>query len=138
VGVTAILIDQLFLQPRNARFRLHAMPMAVGMYLPWTVTTPILLGGIVFAAVNWVSKRRGDSDEQRQSIVHRGLLFCSGVVAGEAIMGIAIAVLFLLQLDLPIMKSWLNSDQWYVDAVSLMGLCVVIVYLMYISLRKKS
>jgi uncharacterized oligopeptide transporter (OPT) family protein len=38
VRVVAILIDRLFLEPRNAKFRLYAMPLAVGMYLPWTVT----------------------------------------------------------------------------------------------------
>jgi hypothetical protein len=53
-------------------------------------------------------------------------------------MGIAIAVLFLIQLDLPMMKSWLDGDTWYVDGVSLMGLFVVVAYLMYISLRKKN
>lgn len=137
VGATAIFIDRVFLQPANTKFRLHAMPMAVGMYLPWTVTTPILLGGIAYVAVNWLSKRRGDDNVRRQSVVHRGLLFCSGVVAGEAIMGIAIAVLYLVQLDLPIMQSWLEGDQWYVDITSLGGLLVVVGYLLFISLRKK-
>jgi putative OPT family oligopeptide transporter len=137
VGAAAIFIDRVFLQPANTKFRLHAMPMAVGMYLPWTVTTPILLGGVAFAAVNWLSKRRGDNDDRRQSIVHRGLLFCSGVVAGEAIMGIAIAVLYLIQLDLPIMQSWLEGDKWYVDVASLGGLLVVTGYLLFTSLRKK-
>ena len=42
VGVVAILIDRLLLEPKKAKFRLHAMPLAVGMYLPWTVTFPML------------------------------------------------------------------------------------------------
>ncbi len=137
VGAVAIAIDRVFLQPRNTRFRLHAMPMAVGMYLPWTVTTPILIGGLAFATVSWISKRRGDDAAQRQSVVHRGLLFCSGIVAGEAIMGIAIAVLYLLQIDLPIMTSWLENGGGYIDVVSIGGLLGVTLWLLSTSLRKK-
>jgi putative OPT family oligopeptide transporter len=134
VGVVAILIDRLFLQPRRTRFRLHAMPLAVGMYLPWTVTFPMLIGGIVYRLVERRSERRGDSTAVRQAVVHRGLLFCSGLVAGEAIMGIVIAVLVLVNLPIPLLSDWVNGHG-LVDIVSLLGLLVVIVMLMRKSLR---
>lgn len=135
VGVVAILIDRLFLQPRRTRFRLHAMPLAVGMYLPWTVTFPMLIGGIVYRLVERRSERRGDSAPVRQAVVHRGLLFCSGLVAGEAIMGIVIAVLVLVNLPIPLLSNWVNGHG-LVDIVSLLGLLVVIVMLMRKSLCK--
>ena len=72
VGVVAILIDRLFLEPRKTKFRLYAMPLAVGMYLPWTVTFPILIGGVVYKWVDSRSAARGDTAEQRQGAIHRG------------------------------------------------------------------
>ncbi len=120
VGLAAILIDRFLLEPRKAKFRLHAMPLAVGMYLPWTVTVPILLGGIAFWWVERQSKRRGDSKEAQEQTVHRGLLFSSGIVAGEAIMGILIAILFLTPLKLPFVD-W-SSVGWLGDILSVLGL----------------
>lgn len=125
VGVAAIAIDRLFLQPRGAKFRLHAMPLAVGMYLPWTVTFPILIGGVAYRIVEWASIRRGDSEERRQGVIHRALLYSSGLVAGEAIMGILIAVLVMLRLDMPFLKEWVQGGVG-VDLVSLAALAVVI------------
>ena len=118
VGVLAIVIDRVVLEPKGSRFRLHAMPLAVGMYLPWTVTFPILFGGIVYRLVELRSRRRGDNDEARQKVIHRGLLFASGLVAGEAIMGILIAVLVVMQLDMPFLPNWVGGSGW-VDVVSM-------------------
>lgn len=135
VGVTAILVDHFVLAPRNARFRLYPMPLAVGMYLPWTVTTPILCGGIVYRIVERRSRARGDSDGERQSVIHRGLLFASGLVAGEAIMGILIAGLVVSQLDMPFLGSWVNG-QWtpmvVVDAVSMLAF----IFMMWLLVKK--
>jgi putative OPT family oligopeptide transporter len=124
VGVVAIAVDRIFLQPRNTRFRLHAMPLAVGMYLPWTVTFPILLGGFVFRHVERKSTARGDSPEARQAVVHRGLLFSSGLVAGEAIMGILIAVLVMTQMDMPWLQSW-SKGGLLPDLISLLALATI-------------
>jgi putative OPT family oligopeptide transporter len=128
VGVVAILIDRLVLQPKNTKFRLHAMPLAVGMYLPWTVTFPIMIGGATYLWVDRASRARGHSDEERQSVIHRGLLFASGLVAGEAIMGILIAFIIVGGVNIPFMQSWSSGSGW-VDLVSLAGLFGVILLL---------
>jgi putative OPT family oligopeptide transporter len=106
VGVAVLLIDAIFLAPRKAKFRLYAMPLAVGMYLPWTVTVPILFGGIAYWYVERASRRRGDPEAVRQGVIHRGLLFSSGLVAGEAIMGILIAFLLIANLKIPLLQNW--------------------------------
>ncbi len=135
VGVAAIVVDRFFLQPRNTKFRLHPMPLAVGMYLPWTVTFPILMGGFVYLVVERWSIARGDSPDTRQSVVHRGLLFSSGLVAGEAIMGILIAMLVMTQIEMPFLKGWADGGL-IVDFVSLLALAGVIGLLMHKTLRK--
>jgi hypothetical protein len=104
------------------------MPLAVGMYLPWTVTFPILIGGLAYLVVDKRSRRRGDSEEQHKRTIHRGLLFASGLVAGEAILLILIAIPMALDVDLPYMSDWLESG-WLVTAVSLAALLAITVFL---------
>tara|TARA_R110002072_G_scaffold65825_17_gene162622 strand:- start:6976 stop:8925 length:1950 start_codon:yes stop_codon:yes gene_type:complete len=87
IGAVLLLIDYLFLKPRNSSFRLHLMPIAVGMYLPFGLATPILLGGII---AHMVSKGAKD-DAQADKFLHRGVLLSSGVIAGEALLGVAMA-----------------------------------------------
>jgi putative OPT family oligopeptide transporter len=128
VGVVAILIDVMILQPRDTKFRLHAMPLAVGMYLPWTVTFPILLGGLVYRVVENICHRRGYSSETRQAVIHSGLLFSSGLVAGEAIAGIVIAFLLIAKLNLPFLAGW-SSGTGLVDVISLLALIAMMVLL---------
>jgi putative OPT family oligopeptide transporter len=135
VGVAAILIDRFYLQPRKTKFRLYPMPLAVGMYLPWKVTVPILLGGLLYRFVERRSTARGDSAETRQAVIHRGLLFSSGLVAGEAIMGILVAMLVMTRFKMPLLENW-SKDGLPVDLVSLFALVVVIALLVRKTLRR--
>jgi len=122
VGVAAILIDHFFLAPRKTVFRLHAMPLAVGMYLPWTVTVPILIGGAAYRFVDLRSKKAGDSEELHEKKIHQGLLYSSGLVAGEAIGGILIAILVVSNMHMPLMPaSWTQSGA-LIELVSLAAL----------------
>jgi hypothetical protein len=76
------------------------------MYLPMTVTMPLMLGGIVYKMVETRSKRKRLSPEASQAAIHRGFLFASGLVAGEAIMGIVIAGLVVAKLNMPLVPTW--------------------------------
>jgi hypothetical protein len=114
------------------------MPLAVGMYLPWTVTVPILFGGIAYWYVERVSRRRGDPEPVRQGVVHRGLLFSSGLVAGEAIMGIIVAFLLIGDAPIPILEAWGNQAGGVPIAwVSLAALFLMIVLLVRKSLARE-
>ncbi len=84
IGVASLAINAILARTTNP-FRLYLMPVAVGMYLPLTVTTPILIGGIL----HWVVSR-GNEDDAKDS----GVLFGSGLIAGEALMGIGLAAVF--------------------------------------------
>jgi putative OPT family oligopeptide transporter len=147
VGILAILIDQWVLQPRQTKFRLHAMPLAVGMYLPWTVTFPILLGGFAYWLVERRCRARGDSPARHQAVVHRGMLFASGLVAGEAIMGILIAGMVIAQMPIPWLKDWNEQGLLAVpglppgtdvQVVSLLALLAMTAYLVVRCLRGRS
>lgn len=135
VGIVAIIVDHFVLAPRKAKFRLYPMPLAVGMYLPWTVTFPIFFGGLVYLWTMKRSRQRGDDEETRQGVLHRGLLFASGLVAGEAIMGILIAFLIVAKLDIPFLSSWVGGDvapPLVVDAVSMLAF----LFMMWLLVKK--
>lgn len=69
------------------------MLIAVGMYLPFDTSSAIFVGGLIKWILSRVSARR--SIEQKLAIEEKGTLLASGLIAGEAIVGILLAVLFL-------------------------------------------
>jgi OPT family oligopeptide transporter len=69
------------------------MLVAVGMYLPFSTTSAIFVGGLVKWILNRVIVRR--SPEEKVIIEEKGTLLASGLIAGEAIVGILLAVVFL-------------------------------------------
>ena len=86
VGLVIIVVDWL-LKSRGTKFRAHPMPIAVGMYLPFGLATPILIGGLISHFVT----RAATSQAEQDRLLHRGILFSSGVIAGEALLGVALA-----------------------------------------------
>ena len=68
-------------------FRIPSLPFAVGVYLPVTTMVPVFLGGLLRG---WAVRRAPDAEEgvARRD---RGVLFGSGLVGGEGLMGVAIA-----------------------------------------------
>ncbi|MEM1448412.1 MAG: oligopeptide transporter, OPT family [Planctomycetota bacterium] len=86
IGLALLVFDTL-LRQSGSKFRLHVMPIAVGIYLPFSLAPPILLGGIL----SWIVLRGSKTDEERESRAQRGVLFSSGVIAGEALVGVGLA-----------------------------------------------
>ncbi|MBN1423890.1 oligopeptide transporter, OPT family [Candidatus Fermentibacteria bacterium] len=84
IGVGLLLVNWI-LGRAGSPFRAHIMPVAVGIYLPMSLDVPILLGGLLR---HIVGKTRAPS----QAGHDRGVLFGSGIIAGEAIMGILLAI----------------------------------------------
>jgi putative OPT family oligopeptide transporter len=65
---------------------ISSLPFAIGLYLPLNLSTPIMAGGLIALVISKISK--GDVAKQRQE---RGILFGSGLVAGDALLGVIIA-----------------------------------------------
>ena len=83
-----ILVADIPLALKNSSFRLHVMPVAVGIYLPAELSVPILLGGVL----HWLISRRPNSD----GAVKRSVLLASGIIAGESLMGVGLGLLAFL------------------------------------------
>jgi putative OPT family oligopeptide transporter len=71
------------------------MLVAVGMYLPLETTGAIFVGGAIKWLADVAAKRRSLSAEGQAKFEERGTLLASGFIAGEAITGILLAVLFI-------------------------------------------
>jgi putative OPT family oligopeptide transporter len=64
------------------------MLVAVGMYLPFETTAAIFLGGVFRSLGDWLAKRRGYNAAQMARVENSGVLTSSGLIAGEAILGL--------------------------------------------------
>ncbi len=108
IAIGIVVLDG-YLEQAGSRFRAHVMPVAVGIYLPIALMVPIFLGGLV------AQRLKNRSEAARRS----GVLIASGLIAGEAIAGILIAiprtVASGVQIPVPVIDSF---------GVSLAGLAV--------------
>lgn len=69
--------------------RIPVLPFAVGLYLPIHLSTGIMAGGLVRL---FFEKRKKVSEEKRKEEINRGILYTSGLIAGEGLIGILLAV----------------------------------------------
>jgi putative OPT family oligopeptide transporter len=90
IGAAIIALDAI-LKARGARYRAPVLAAAVGIYLPLELTVPIFLGGLVAHLVERKAGVRDDPDALER-LHRRGVLFAAGLITGEALMGIVIAI----------------------------------------------
>ncbi|MFO0768743.1 MAG: oligopeptide transporter, OPT family [Nitrospiraceae bacterium] len=86
VGILVITVD-LRLQGQESRFRLPVLAVALGMYLPFKLSVTIVLGGLI----SEYRTRRAIREEEREE-ADLGLLAAAGLVTGEALVGILLAL----------------------------------------------
>lgn len=121
IGVVVIAIDVL-LEKRKVKFRMPVMAFAVGMYLPMTLSLPMLLGGLIAHLV------------RDKSEAGTGTLLASGLIAGEAITGVVIGGLIAFQKDL-LPVTLIASD--IVSVAGMLGLFAFFLGVLTYSKRRK-
>jgi putative OPT family oligopeptide transporter len=90
IGAAIIVVDEI-LKARGARFRVPVLAASFGMYLPFELSAPIFLGGLI----TYLVERKagvGRDPEALERLHRRGVLFAAGLITGEALMGIVIAI----------------------------------------------
>ncbi len=65
------------------------LPFAVGLYLPIYLSTPMMVGGLVRL---YFERKKSDSEEEKKRKTNNGVLYCSGLIAGEGLVGILLAI----------------------------------------------
>jgi putative OPT family oligopeptide transporter len=118
IGV-AIIATDLWLKRRNAPFRAPVLAVAVGIYLPLELSVPIFVGGLIAHLVEQRLGIKGEGSEAERAKQH-GILFAAGLITGEALMGIVIAVPIVMsgRADVLALPSVLQFGGW-------LGLAVV-------------
>jgi len=69
------------------------MLVAVGMYLPFETTSAIFVGGVIRAIADRIAVKRGLNESQRIRVENAGVLTASGLIAGEALLGLVWAAM---------------------------------------------
>ena len=98
---------------------LPVLPVAIGIYLPFTLATPIFFGGAIRAYTNrHLKKKYGSAEEEevsdwelaikqhdvkpKEKVIRTGLLLTAGLIAGEALMGVCVAFLIIAGINLAV------------------------------------
>jgi putative OPT family oligopeptide transporter len=98
------------------------MLVSVGMYLPIETTFAIFVGGVIRSVADWVMRRRGYNEAQTARVENAGVLTASGLIAGEAILGLVWAGLQFAPNPMP--KIFANPS--YAAGLVVMALLAVI------------
>ena len=110
------------------------LPFAIGLYLPVHLNACIMVGGLV----RWALEKRKDSEAKKESI-NRGILFSSGMIAGEGLVGILLALFAIFGLDQKIdLSSKLGLPTWASNVGSLVLFGIIIATLVLFSVKKKA
>ncbi len=111
------------------------LPFAIGVYLPVQLNACIMVGGLVRLAVDKMKK----PEEEKKRITNDGILFCSGMIAGEGLVGILLALLAVFGIDKVIdISGYLNLPDGVAKAAGLVVFGLIILSLLKFSVWKKS
>ncbi len=113
VGAAIIALDH-WLKATGKRFRVPVLAAAIGIYLPLELMVPIFVGGLLAHLVERFHKIRGDDEEGRDRVHRPGVLFAAGLITGEALMGIAIAIPIVVagRADVLALPELFHLNQW--------------------------
>ncbi|MEI8320795.1 MAG: oligopeptide transporter, OPT family [Alphaproteobacteria bacterium] len=99
IGVVAIIVDE-YLKYRKSAITIPSLSVAFGIYMPLDIIVPIFIGGLIayLAERHILSQEKtagADFEKKASHVRHRGLLVAAGLVAGESIIGVLIALILV-------------------------------------------
>ena len=119
IGVCAAIVIEILQIP--------VLPFAVGMYLPFSLNAGIMSGGII----RYIVESRKGSEEEKKEAVDRGILYTSGLIAGEGLMGVILALLAFFYIDVDI------SDKFSIGQIgSIVVFILLLLSLVYVCVSK--
>lgn len=123
LGVVIIITDQI-LKAKGSSFKMPVLAVAVGLYLPFELDSSIFIGGVIAWMIERSFSKNAITGEPAEKANNAGLLIASGLITGEALMGILIALLATFGLNLQLGAQPLGG--------SLVGLGILALILIYL------
>ena len=116
--------------------RLPVLPFAVGLYLPIYLSTPIYIGGII----RWITEKFffKDNPEKNRLCVDKGVLYCSGMIAGEGIIGILLAVFAVIPFRGGSLLSFIDLGIPLGNWGSVLFFIIIIASIFFFSIKQKN
>jgi putative OPT family oligopeptide transporter len=121
---------------------LPVLPVAIGIYLPFTLSIPIFSGGVIrYLTDRKFYKKFGKENEEdisdwelaikqkdikpKERGIRNGLLFSAGLVAGEALTGVIIAILVVMNINL----AFFNNPPWLPGLLVWIFIAIILSYI---------
>lgn len=110
------------------------LPFAVGLYLPIYLSAPIFIGGLI----RWFIENRksAKSEEEKKAAADNGVLYCSGMIAGEGLIGILLAVFAVIPMGNDSLADKINLGLPFGNIGSLIFFGLIIASIFYFSFKK--
>ena len=122
MGIAAgIIFLDSHLQKIGSTFRTPVLAVAIGIYLPFELAVPIFVGGIIHQLIRKRDKLTDGIVEEVESHAKNGLLFASGLITGEALMGILLAIPIVI-----LAKKHISLPFWEMPYGSVVGIVLLI------------
>ncbi|MFC8125676.1 OPT family oligopeptide transporter [Streptomyces sp. NPDC057302] len=137
IGAALVVADWV-LKRYGSSFRLFVMPIAIGMYLPFSLSVPLFVGGLLGFFLRRAARRRADRgpggdrgsggeapspDRAAKASRDRAVLLSSGIITGESLVGLLAAVPNWAGWDVP----WTSPDTPLLS-LAVFGLCLAAVF----------
>lgn len=110
------------------------LPFAIGIYLPVHLNACIMVGGLVRLAFDKMKREK----EEKEAIVNDGILCCSGMIAGEGLVGVLLAVFAIVGIDKKIdLSAKLGLTETVASVGSIVVFALIIASLLKLTIWKK-
>ncbi len=91
----ALVFTGVFIAVMAEVVGIPVLPFAIGVYLPVQLNACIMVGGLIRLVLDRIKRK----ENEKKAIINDGILFCSGMIAGEGLVGILLAILAIFGLD---------------------------------------
>ncbi|MEX0610348.1 MAG: oligopeptide transporter, OPT family [Balneolaceae bacterium] len=140
IAVGIIVLDEI-LKRKGTAFRTPVLAVAVGIYLPLELSVPIFIGGMIAWTAAKVVRNRarstgGDEEEAVTGAERKGLLFSSGLITGEALIGIILAIPFALTESTDSLRIMPEGMEWLSTLMGIGAIICFIIWLYKVSVKR--
>lgn len=105
IGAAMIILDAI-LKKSGSKFRLPALAVGMGIYLPPSITTPIFIGGLISWLIKRIAHKRlahkslEERNEAHRKADRKSALIASGLIVGESIIGVLLAGIIVVSMNI--------------------------------------